>query len=62
MAGQPSVAAVIAAILLPPLGIFLARGLGPEFWIGTLLTVLFWVPGILFALVMVLRPALFARA
>jgi len=62
VAGQPSVAAVIAAILLPPLGIFLARGLGPEFWIGTLLTVLFWVPGILFALVMVLRPALFARA
>jgi uncharacterized membrane protein YqaE (UPF0057 family) len=62
MAGQPGVAAVIAAILLPPLGIFLARGLGPEFWIGTLLTILFWIPGILFALVVVLRPALFARA
>jgi uncharacterized membrane protein YqaE (UPF0057 family) len=62
MAGQPSVAAVIAAILLPPLGIFLARGLGPEFWIGTLLTILFWIPGILFALAVVLRPTLFARA
>lgn len=62
MLGQPGVAAVIAAILLPPLGIFLARGLGPEFWIGTLLTILFWIPGILFALVVVLRPALFARA
>jgi uncharacterized membrane protein YqaE (UPF0057 family) len=62
MAGQPSVVAVIAAILLPPLGIFLARGLGPEFWIGTLLTILFWVPGILFALAVVLRPTLFARA
>jgi uncharacterized membrane protein YqaE (UPF0057 family) len=49
MAGQPGVAAVIAAILLPPLGIFLARGLGPEFWIGTLLTILFWIPGILFS-------------
>ena len=55
-------AAVIAAILLPPLGIFLARGLGPEFWIGTLLTILFWVPGIIFALIVVLRPTLFARA
>jgi uncharacterized membrane protein YqaE (UPF0057 family) len=54
-------AAVIAAILLPPLGIFLARGLGLEFWIGTLLTILFWVPGILFALAVVLRPTLFAR-
>jgi len=62
MAQQPSVAAVISAILLPPLGIFLARGPGPEFWIGTLLTILFWLPGILFALLVVLRPALFARA
>ena len=62
MTGEPSVAAVVAAILLPPLGIFLARGLGPEFWIGTLLTILFWVPGIIFALAIVLRPTLFARA
>ena len=62
MARRPGAAAVAAAILLPPLGIFLARGLGPEFWIGTLLTILFWVPGILFALAVVLRPALFARA
>jgi uncharacterized membrane protein YqaE (UPF0057 family) len=59
---RPSVGAVIAAILLPPLGIFLARGLGLEFWIGTLLTILFWVPGILFALAVILRPNLFARA
>jgi len=62
MARDPGVAAMIAAILLPPLGIFLARGMGPEFWIGTLLTILFWVPGILFALAVVLRPTLFARA
>jgi len=62
MPGRPSAAAVIAAILLPPLGIFLACGLGREFWIGTVLTILFWVPGIIFALVTVLRPDLFARA
>ena len=31
MTGEASVAAAAAAILLPPLGIFLARGLGPEF-------------------------------
>jgi len=62
MAARTGVAAVVAAILLPPLGIFLARGLGPEFWAGTLLTILFWVPGILFALAVVLRPTLFARA
>jgi uncharacterized membrane protein YqaE (UPF0057 family) len=58
----PGPAAVIAAILLPPLGIFLARGLGLEFWIGVALTILFWLPGILYALAVVLRPDLFARA
>lgn len=47
---------VIAAILLPPLGVFLARGLGPSFWIAFVLTILFWVPGILFSLIVVLRP------
>ncbi|MBW8745395.1 MAG: YqaE/Pmp3 family membrane protein [Sphingomonas sp.] len=62
MNARPGVASVVAAILLPPLGIFLARGLGPEFWVGTLLTILFWVPGIIFALTVVLRPTLFARA
>ena len=59
---RPSTAAVIAAILLPPLGIFLARGLGAEFWIGVALTILFWLPGIIYALAVVLRPDLFARA
>ncbi len=63
MTARPGAAAVIAAILLPPLGIFFARGIGPAFWIGTLLTILFWVPGVLFALATVLRPALLpARA
>ena len=59
---RPGVGAVIAAILLPPLGIFLVHGLGPEFWIGTLLTILFWVPGILFALAVIFRLGLAARA
>ena len=47
---------IIAAILLPPMGIFLARGLGPEFWIGALLTLLGWIPGMAFALFVLLRP------
>jgi uncharacterized membrane protein YqaE (UPF0057 family) len=59
---RPSIAAIIAAILLPPLGVFLARGLGAQFWIDTVLTILFWVPGMIFALVVVLRPDLFSRA
>jgi uncharacterized membrane protein YqaE (UPF0057 family) len=59
---RPSATAVIAAILLPPLGVFLERGLGPEFWIDTVLTILFWLPGVLLALTLLFRPDLLARA
>ena len=50
--------AILAAILLPPLGIWMAEGLGLNFWIGTALTLLAFVPGVIFALVVVLRPGL----
>ena len=53
---NPGAAAIIAAVLLPPLGVFLARGLTPAFWVSVLLTLLGWVPGVIFALVAVLRP------
>ncbi len=45
---------IIAAIVVPPLGVFLARGLGGSFWISCLLTLLGWVPGVIFALYVVL--------
>jgi len=61
-AARPSAAAVIAAIFLPPLGVFLGRGLGRDFWIDTLLTLLGWIPGVIFALVSLFRPGLPARA
>jgi len=60
-AARPSVLAVVAAILLPPLGVFLGRGLGRDFWIDTLLTLLGWIPGVIFALVSLFRPGLPAR-
>ena len=47
---------VIACILLPPLGVFLARGIGSEFWINVVLTILGYVPGIVHALWVVLNP------
>ena len=56
------VGTIVAAVLLPPLGIFLARGLGADFWIGTALTLLGWLPGMIFALVAILRPGLLHRA
>jgi uncharacterized membrane protein YqaE (UPF0057 family) len=50
--------AIIAAILLPPLGLFLDRGLGPSFWICVALTCLGFIPGMIYALVMILGPHL----
>ncbi|MEL7504850.1 MAG: YqaE/Pmp3 family membrane protein [Cyanobacteria bacterium J06554_6] len=39
----------IAAIWLPPLGVFLQVGIGPQFWINILLTLLGYIPGIIHA-------------
>jgi uncharacterized membrane protein YqaE (UPF0057 family) len=46
---------VICAILLPPLGVYLHEGeLNGRFWISLLLTLLFYVPGLIYALIIVL--------
>jgi uncharacterized membrane protein YqaE (UPF0057 family) len=47
--------AVAAAILLPPLGVYLRRGLGRDLWIATALTLVAFIPGVAFALWSVLR-------
>jgi uncharacterized membrane protein YqaE (UPF0057 family) len=49
--------AIVAAILLPPLGVFLDRGITPAFWITVALTCLGFVPGVIFALFTILRPS-----
>ncbi|KAG2724085.1 hypothetical protein I3843_01G000800, partial [Carya illinoinensis] len=40
---------IILAILLPPLGVFLRFGCKVEFWICLLLTILGYIPGIIYA-------------
>ncbi len=40
---------IVAAVLLPPLGVFLQVGLGKHFWINILLTLLGYIPGIVHA-------------
>ena len=58
MASRPHPAGagtIVAAALLPPLGVFLAQGITPNFWIATVLTCLGFVPGAAFALVTVLK-------
>lgn len=46
---------VILAILLPPLAVYLHQGeINTKFWISLLLTILFWVPGVIYALIVIL--------
>jgi uncharacterized membrane protein YqaE (UPF0057 family) len=48
---------IAAAVLLPPLGVYLARGPGRDFLIACGLTVLGFLPGVAFALWTVVRDA-----
>lgn len=40
---------ILLAILLPPLGVFLQVGIGLQFWLNILLTILGYIPGIVHA-------------
>ena len=49
---------VIITILLPPLGVYLHQGeINSKFWISLLLTLLFYIPGLIYSLVVVLGAA-----
>jgi uncharacterized membrane protein YqaE (UPF0057 family) len=41
---------IIAAIILPLLGVFLQVGIGGHFWLNILLTIFGYVPGIIHAI------------
>jgi uncharacterized membrane protein YqaE (UPF0057 family) len=46
---------VILAILLPPLAVYLHQGeINNKFWISLILTLLGWLPGIIYALIVIL--------
>lgn len=46
---------IILAILLPPLAVYLhQQEINNKFWISLVLTLLFWLPGVIYALVVVL--------
>ena len=46
---------VILAILLPPLAVYLHEDeINTRFWISIVLTLLFWIPGVIYALIIVL--------
>jgi uncharacterized membrane protein YqaE (UPF0057 family) len=41
---------IILSIIIPPLGVFLKVGLGLQFWINILLTLLGYIPGLVHAI------------
>jgi uncharacterized membrane protein YqaE (UPF0057 family) len=45
---------VILAILLPPAAVGLHSGIGSAFVINLILTLIFWLPGVIHALIVVL--------
>ena len=55
MADDMLILLVILCFILPPLAVYLSVGsIGFEFWLSLILTLLFWVPGIIYALIVVL--------
>ena len=52
---------IILAIFLPPLAVFLMVGLGRDFWINLILTLLFWLPGMIHAIYLIVTRAETAR-
>ncbi len=41
---------VLLSILLPPVGVFLQVGIGAQFWINIVLTLLGYIPGVIHAI------------
>lgn len=48
---------LLLAVLLPPLAVFLEEGATQRFWIDVVLTLIGWLPGVLFAFWCLMRPA-----
>ncbi len=46
---------ILLAVFLPPVGVFLTVGLGGQFWLNILLTILGYVPGIIHAVWVIAR-------
>ncbi len=45
----------ILAVLVPPLAVYLKEGvINGKFWLSLVLTLLFWIPGVIYALILVL--------
>jgi len=46
---------ILAAIFLPPLGVFLQVGIGLHFWLNIILTLFGYIPGIIHAVWVIVK-------
>jgi len=46
---------LILSVIIPPLGVFLQVGVGAQFWINILLTLLGYIPGLVHAVWIIAR-------
>ena len=46
---------IILSVIIPPVGVFLQVGIGLQFWLNILLTLLGYFPGLIHALWIILR-------
>lgn len=57
-ADENTILLAILAILLPPLAVFLHQGeINTKFWISLVLTLLGWLPGVIYSLIVILDVA-----
>lgn len=50
---RTSIVEIILALFIPPLAVYLHDGIGTSFWISLILTLLFFIPGVIYALLVV---------
>ncbi len=46
---------IIFSCIIPPLGVFLQVGIGPQFWINILLTLFGYFPGLIHAVYIIAK-------
>ncbi len=46
---------IILSVIIPPLGVFLQVGIGLQFWINIVLTLLGYIPGVVHAVYIIAR-------
>ena len=46
---------IILSVIIPPLGVFFQVGLGGQFWLNILLTLLGYIPGLIHAIWIIAR-------